>query len=160
MGKTEIIKYDSHEAAQQVSITGWVSRDGRFFGNNEHAARHAGCTHVACSTDGCIEYAKRPYIYCDSCRRKQDIERYNTYEFREWDETVPVYSRTADEYFYDSEDIESYLEDQRESDPAFSPDDLMLVICQPVYPQQIACLIATKVRWARTAIRISLLQMR
>ena len=36
----QIIAYDSAEAASIQTVSGWVSRAGRFFGNDEHMARH------------------------------------------------------------------------------------------------------------------------
>jgi len=43
----EIIKYDSPDSAKYVkNIEGWVSKNGKFFGKDEHIARWDGCTHV------------------------------------------------------------------------------------------------------------------
>ena len=42
----EVVMIDDPRAATLVTVTGWRSRDGRFYGDNEHSARWAGCTHV------------------------------------------------------------------------------------------------------------------
>ena len=34
----KIVPYDSSEAASIQTVTGWVSRSGRFWGNDEHMA--------------------------------------------------------------------------------------------------------------------------
>lgn len=36
----KIIPYDSAEAASIQNVTGWVSRSGRFWGNDEQMARY------------------------------------------------------------------------------------------------------------------------
>jgi hypothetical protein len=82
--KTEpVVPFDSPEAAKQVTITGWISSDGRFYGDNEHLARYAGCTHRKCRT--CDNIVEKCYIYCDSCTHKQALERYNALPTKEWD---------------------------------------------------------------------------
>lgn len=45
----KIIPYDSPEAASFKTVTGWVSSDGIFCGNDEHVARYRGCTHIKCN---------------------------------------------------------------------------------------------------------------
>lgn len=51
MSETMILP-SSDEAAQQVTVTGWRSREGLFYGNDERIARWAGATHVECSECG------------------------------------------------------------------------------------------------------------
>ena len=48
----EVVMIDDPRAATLVTVTGWRSMDGRFYGDNEHAARWAGCTHVKCLACG------------------------------------------------------------------------------------------------------------
>ncbi|CAB4172456.1 hypothetical protein UFOVP935_22 [uncultured Caudovirales phage] len=48
----EVVMIDDPQAATLVTVTGWRSRDGRFYGDNEHAARWGGCTHVKCLACG------------------------------------------------------------------------------------------------------------
>ena len=45
MAEKQIIMEDSPEAASIQTVTGWVSRTGRFWGNDERMARFDGSTH-------------------------------------------------------------------------------------------------------------------
>lgn len=69
----KVVMSDSTEAAQLVTITGWVSRTGIFYGNDERIARYAGCTHRPCETEDCGKPTEKTYIYCDDCRHKRDV---------------------------------------------------------------------------------------
>ena len=80
MSETVKIRYDSPDAAQQVTVTGWQSRDGRFYGNDEHLARWAGCTHLICA---CGAEMEKGYNICKTCRRKADAEQYEAMPFME-----------------------------------------------------------------------------
>lgn len=123
--KTEqkIVMYESDEAAQLKTVTGWVSRDGRFFGNDEHIARFAGATHKLCE---CGKVAKISYIRCRECQHKVDVDLYNAMPFKEWDQETFVYSKACDKYFNDPSDIDEYCQENE-----IKPCDLMLVICEP-----------------------------
>lgn len=126
----KIILFDSEEAAKYVTnITGWVSKDGRFWGTDERAARYDGCTHVKCE---CGNITEKGWLKCDSCRHKADIEKYNSFPFREWDKKEPVYSYAADKYFFEESDLEEYC-DEEEVDPK----DLRLVLCNPNYLSEV-----------------------
>jgi hypothetical protein len=129
--KEEIIVLDtSDEAAQLKTITGWVSRDGRFYGNDERTARYAGSTHSTCS---CGKLMTRMYTKCESCIRKQVVNTYDNLPFKEWDGVEPVCLYGGDEYFFSPDDVEWYLEDNE-----LKPEDIMLVICEPNYLQAIS----------------------
>ncbi len=120
-----LVLYDSDEAATySTTISGWVARDGGYHGENEHSARYAGCTHKRC--DGCQKVMKRKYAICDECHEKQSIERYNALTKEDWNELTPVYSDTADEYFFDIDDLVNYLEEHE-----CTIESLRLVICLP-----------------------------
>ena len=41
----KIILPESPEAASIQTVTGWVSSNGRYWGNDEHMARYDGSTH-------------------------------------------------------------------------------------------------------------------
>lgn len=126
---TNKIMYDSPEAAREITVTGWVSSDGRFFGrNNEHLARWAGCTHLICACGN--EYEKK-WTICDECRAKKDAERYAAREYRDWDGEY-LYSEYVDRYFFDIDEITDWCDEHNET-----PDKLRLVICEPVYCQEI-----------------------
>lgn len=127
----KIVMYDSSEAAQfRTGLSGWVSRQGFFWGDSEHAARYQGCTHQACKE--CGFPSKKGWLLCDSCREKKDIERYEKLEKAEWDETGMVYSEMADKYFSDWDEINDYCDEH-----GCALVGLRLVICDPVYLRQI-----------------------
>ena len=120
------IMFDSDKAATyRTDIKGWVSKNGQFYGDGEHgerAARYDGCTHQAC--EGCGRPSIKPYGRCIDCRNKQDTDRYNALEFKEWDKKTPLYSYYLREYIWD---LEQLLDDGEDVD--FSILDL--VICEP-----------------------------
>lgn len=127
--KDKIIMFDSDEAAQKKTITGWVSSDGYFYSNDEKAARYRGCTHKLCQ---CGMAMKKFYTTCESCRSKKKLEIYKAMPFKEWNVPDPLYSETADKYFYDSDELLDYCEEE-----GISIESLRLVICEPVYPREI-----------------------
>lgn len=106
----KIIRYDSPEAAKQVTITGWVDSGGRFWGKDEHMARWSGCTHVKCSE--CDNWCKKSYTKCDECIQKGRRERFLSLPFKEWDLVEAVCLPDGDEYFFDLETLEDYMEEQ------------------------------------------------
>jgi hypothetical protein len=127
--KTEtIVMFDSPEAAKQVTVTGWVSRDGWFYGDDERIARYAGCTHRKCET--CENTVIKGRIYCDSCTHKRTVARYDALPTKEWDGETPLCCFDDDRYFFDWESVEEYCEDNETT-----VEDLMLVICDPVKPR-------------------------
>jgi hypothetical protein len=132
MKNEEIIVLDtSDEAAQLKTVTGWFSRNGRFYGNDEKLARFDGCTHKKCE---CGNLMTRSYIKCDSCRAKLVREEYFKLQFVEWKSagTNPVCIYRENEYFFDDDSIEDYL-----SENEMQPEDLMLVVCSPNYTHTI-----------------------
>ncbi|HEX7718693.1 MAG TPA: hypothetical protein VF389_02705 [Woeseiaceae bacterium] len=124
------IMYDSPEAAQRVTVAGWRSRDGHFYGDNEGAARYAGCTHRACQD--CGAPIKKLRMVCDECRQKCVIAKYATLPRETWDGTTPLCMFDGDEYFFDADDLHDYC-----ADHDCTVEDLLLVICKPVYLSQI-----------------------
>lgn len=121
--------FDSGEAAQTKTITGWVSGNGFFYGNDEQSARYMGCTHQRCE---CGMIMKKGYTICESCRHKKALERYRNMPFKEWNGADFLYSEVADKYFYDSEEIFDYCEDE-----GILVESLRFIICEPVYPKEI-----------------------
>lgn len=117
------------KAASLKTVTGWVSRHGLFYGDNENIARLNGCTHLVCDCGN--EYEKGRM--CLSCRNIKEVERYDAREFKEWDGKTPLYSEAIDRYFFDSSELDHYTLDEE-----IPLEDLRLVICDPVYP----CLIS------------------
>lgn len=129
MDKNKIIMFNSDEAAQKKTVTGWVSSNGLFYGNDERAARFSGCTHIVCH---CGLITKKENLQCESCYNKYKLEKYRLMPFKEWNGTDFLYSEVANKYFYDSEEIFDYCEE--EGIPA---ESLRLIICEPVYPKEI-----------------------
>lgn len=125
----KIVMFDSPGAAAYMTgISGWVSNDGRFFGDNEDAARYAGCTHVLCSA--CTAPTRKWFQLCGACRDDAAIKRYNQRPRAKWDGKVPLYSEELEEYFFDMCAVQERLDDLEE---CLSIEDLRLRICEPVY---------------------------
>lgn len=100
--------YDSPEAAEQITLTGWVSGgDQIFWYKDEHMARWGGCTHLKCE---CGNIMEKNYTKCDTCRHKSAVERYNALPFREYN-GEPVVEWDGDKYFFNEEDIIEYCEE-------------------------------------------------
>lgn len=117
---------ESEEAAKFVTgISGWVDRDGRFFGNDERLARYSGSTHKKCDCGEII--AKNSY--CNSCSTSIKIERYKNAKKIDWDHKTPLYSESNDEYIHDTDDLINLIEELEIT----NVDDLMLFICEPNY---------------------------
>lgn len=128
MTKQTIIPYDQPDLVKRVTVTGWVSTDGHFYGNSEHLARYASCTHVRCA---CGALAEKPWTACDDCRIKNDIARYDAREKREWDGSTMLYSDAHDRYYQDYSELVDHLLDVRDEYPGTTVDDLRLLICEP-----------------------------
>lgn len=128
-----MILYNSDEAATYCTgLAGWVSRDGRFFGEGygaESAARYSGCTHRACGK--CGKPAPKAYSLCDECRQKAMDERYYARPIGEWDGKSPLYSEVTEEFYSDPEGA---LEDIGDLEGV---DDPQLIICHPVYARRL-----------------------
>lgn len=125
----EKVMRDGDDAAQIKTVTGWVSRHGRFFGEDEITARYDGCTHQRCSA--CEAEVPKGYGYCGSCRAARMTELYNTKPFQEWD-GEPLVIHDSDQYFFSEEDIEDYCEEHE-----IKSEDLQLVICEPSFCWQL-----------------------
>lgn len=123
MKQEQKIMYDSDQAAQLKTVTGWMSADGRFFGKDEHMARYCGCTHMLCE---CGNEMKKGYGKCESCRRKKEQENYLNLPLVEWDGSTPLVIYNDDKYFFDESDIADYCEINE-----VMPEDLRLCICEP-----------------------------
>jgi len=123
----EIIMFNSDAAAQyRTGLSGWVSRDGIFYGNDERAARYSGCTHVACSD--CGKPTTKGWLVCDSCKEIREKAKYQSMPKEVWDEKGMLYSQSADKYFSDWGEVEEYCEEED-----IKIGNLMLIICKPNY---------------------------
>ena len=125
----EVVMIDDPRAATLVTVAGWRSRDGRFYGDNEHAARWSGCTHVKCVS--CGDPTNKICSVCQSCREKAADARYDAMPAAEWDGVAMLYSDSRDKYFSSPEDAEDSLEEGQ------TMADLKLIICKPEYANPI-----------------------
>lgn len=126
----QMVMNSSDEAAELKTVTGWVSRTGHFYGNDERLARWDGCTHVPCNS--CGTAVEKCYTMCGACKAAKELDRYAALPKVEWDGETPLYSEVADEYFFDRQALEDKLYDED-----ITPESLRLVICTPNYPRQI-----------------------
>ncbi len=125
----EIILPDDPRAAEFKTITGWVSRSGQFWKNDERMARYDGSTHSRCQT--CGETCSKSSLYCDKHLRERELEKYAARPVKSWDDTCMLYSETLDRYFSEPAEVIDWLRDE---DSGASPADLRLVLCDPEYP--------------------------
>lgn len=112
MENTKEVLYDEAPIEFRTNIKGWVSSDGRFWGNGEDAegmARYHECTHKTCDCGNTME---KLYTKCSSCRSVASGERYKALEFKEWDGKAPLCLWNDDKFFFDSDQLEEWLEDQ------------------------------------------------
>lgn len=123
MTTKEMVMQDSPEAASMRTVTGWVSRNGRFWGADERAARYDGCTHVACRH--CGKPVEKGWTACEACRDMAKDAKYKAMPRKAWDGASMLFSHSRDEYFNDIDGAEAALDDGE------TLDDLRLVICEP-----------------------------
>lgn len=132
--ETEIIPFDSDEAASLTTVTGWVSRRGIFYGDNERGARYDGCTHKPCGD--CGELIPRDsLIYCRPCLGTRDAKRYAEMPREEWDGVTPLVLYRTDTYFFDEDELDEYCAENN-----VAREDLQLVICEPLRPRLVSAL--------------------
>lgn len=129
MKQPDKVLYDSDEAAQLVAVTGWKSRHGWFYGDNEHLARQNGCTHKLCD---CGDEMEGGYSVCRKCFDQKRLTQYETMPFEEWDGKTPLVLHDDDRYFWDEDSVWDYCESD-----GIKPEDLRLVICEPNYAWEI-----------------------
>lgn len=107
MKNDRIIMYESDEAASIKTVTGWVSREGIFWGDNERQARWGGCTHKLCD---CGNITPKNHIRCGECSDKLQREKYLNLPFREYD-GEPVVIWNGEDYFFSEGEIIDFLEE-------------------------------------------------
>ena len=125
MADKKIIMRESDDAAQIKTVTGWVSADGRWFGDDERTARYAGSTHQLCS---CGEVVERSRTKCDKCFAKDRWEKYKTLQTKVWDGVEPLVEWDDDKFFWSDSDLMDFCEEHQ-----MQPQDLQLVFAVPVY---------------------------
>jgi len=105
--ENKIILSSDDYAASLQTLTLWVSRHGRVY-NNEQTARYDGCTHRKCDCGNLVE---KHWLKCDECRAKTGVEKYRAMPFKEWDGKTPLCLFDTDTYFFSSDDIDYYCEE-------------------------------------------------
>ena len=125
----KVILPDSPEAATYQTVSGWVSAKGHFYGKDERLARYDGSTHRPCSE--CGELIEKN-SYCRPCHAKKEIAKYDAMPRKEWDGTTPLYSETADQYFFSEDELRDYSEVEG---PTI--EEMRLTICVPTYAGEI-----------------------
>jgi hypothetical protein len=128
MNAKKIILYDSPEAAEIKTITGWVSANGHYWGKDEHMARYDGSTHKKCECGEVIEKNS----YCRKCFDKKKIEKFHKMERIPWDGETPLYSNALQSFIWSVDDLD-YLKEENDMTDA----DLKLVICEPHYAKPV-----------------------
>lgn len=119
---------DSPEAASIQTVTGWVSRDGHFFGANEDAARLCGATHHRCKACG---EAYEIRSYCAPCSERKAAEKYAAMPKVPYNgDAVAIHN--TDTFFWSEDELRDHCRDSG-ADPAM----LTLVFAEPKYADQI-----------------------
>ena len=133
MTNEKIILADSDEAAKFVTgLSGWVDKNGVFWGQLEEMARYASATHKRC--EECkTAIINRVYRCCVDCIEKKDIERYSKLEKKVWDGEVYLYSDRDDVYFSNYQELHDYIDEHQIE----NIDSLRLVICEPEHLREL-----------------------
>ncbi len=128
---TKIILSTSDEAATyRTDIKGWVSRAGRYYGEDEDFARYDGCTHRPC--EDCGAPTPKSYIRCDACQSKADVARWESLPRVEWDGETPLCEFDGDRYFFGADELYDYAENED-----LRVSEMRLVVCTPRRPQEV-----------------------
>jgi len=120
--KTKIVMYDDPNIVQLKEVKGWVGKDGRFYGNNEHLARHANSTHKKCE---CGNIMVKGYSYCNDCSTKKAKENFLKLPIGEWDGKSMMCEYNGERFFSDMDEVIEYLEDND-----ILPEDAEIVLCE------------------------------
>jgi hypothetical protein len=64
--------------------------------------------------------------YCDACEAKRESDRWDALPRVEWDGVTPVCTWLDDRYFFDVDDLRSYL-----GELDLTPETVRLVLCAP-----------------------------
>lgn len=126
MSEKNVVLYDSDEAAQLKTVTGWVSRDGHYYGNEENIARYAGSTHKKCDCGSVVEKGSR----CRACESKRRTDAYYALPMETWDGTQPIALWDDDRFFFDEDSFLDFLFDMKQGTPGDIPE-VQAVLCTP-----------------------------
>lgn len=130
MSKKVIFPDDPDAAKFVTGLSGWVSANGRYLGNDEgseEAARYDGCTNYKCKECGRSTY--KGWKICIECKHQKLIEKCAKSEKVVWDEETPIYSHTDDVFFYCLDDLVDYMD---LNDDKRSVNELCLALCEKI----------------------------
>lgn len=130
MTDKEMILNSSEEAASIQTVTGWVDRHGRFWGDDERMARWAGCTHIKCGQ--CGKPVEKSWLNCPDCREATQDVLWYSFKQKPWDGTTPVCIHDGDQYFFDDGEFYDWCVDE-----GVNPSDVKLVHCDPHFAKQV-----------------------
>lgn len=122
----QIIMYDAPEAASIQTATGWVSADGRFFGQDENLARFCSATHRRCKNNA-DHPVHKVRGYCDQCHSEKRAKVFAAMPTKDWD-GEPLVDFDSDHYFFDVGSLRDYL-----LDSDVSLEDMRLCICDAAH---------------------------
>lgn len=125
----KMVMLESPEAATLVTKEVWVSRLGNLF-LDERMARYDGCTHTTCKD--CGEPCEKIRLTCQSCRYKSRQAVFLEMPEVIWDEKTPLCIFDTDIYFFNLDEIDTYCDEHD-----CKPQDLKLVVCQPIHLRQL-----------------------
>lgn len=126
--RSKIVMYE--DVILEKGVVEGYTVNGCYYGDNEHQARLAGCTHTTC--DKCKAIIKK-YSYCAECHNKEMDQRYKNMPSKPIPEgTGVLYSMKFCEYMYSLEEAEDFADME-----GCSLENLMLVHCQQEDPPYI-----------------------
>jgi hypothetical protein len=130
MKEKAMVMFDSPEAATyRTDIKGWVSRDGRYYGEDERSARWGGCTHTTCACGAVLD--KNSYTKCRSCMATDRTAKYYALPMVEWDFETPLASFDDDKFFFTDEDVLDWMADLLADAKDGETPEVQLVLCTP-----------------------------
>lgn len=123
-------KYVIPENAEvkEVNTKRWINGVTTFEYQDKRSAAYACAIGSVCNCGKSFE--GKQYIYCPDCRDKRRDEKYNSLELVEWDGKTPLSNFDGDEYFYDEDAIQNYI------DYEGVEVELQLVLCKQVFPSE------------------------
>jgi hypothetical protein len=121
-----ILPTDEGIVEYRTDISGWVGKNGRFYGKDEQLARYANSTHGICRV--CESPTEHKWLICRSCQEK---ERYEKYLQLPYDVYMgePVFSYGG-EYFHTEDDLIDHLVDNE-------LDEIELYPSKPIHLYQL-----------------------
>lgn len=126
MSASEAVRlYDAPDLVERRTVTGWVDRNGRFWGDDEHMARACSATHRRCR--GCADAVPINSLVCRTCYEREQIARYEAMPRREWDGSGMIYSEANEQYYSSLAEADDDLAEGQ------TLASMRLVICDPQY---------------------------